>query len=552
MKHLRLFLMVALSLTLAPTAFAQEVSREQRLAEADALFAGYDFAEALQIYHTLLTGADSAQAVALGAQIMRCENGLNLLKFATEPELISSLVVPLHDFYLNYGHLPNRTWMPFPNDFVPEGQHPFCNALQFDRTRGEVVYSSPDSAGRWNLWTSHLQGDTLWSLPQPLGEAFTSAGDEIYPLLSADGQQLCFSSNGMAGMGGYDLFICNRQPDGSWGAPQNVGFPYSSVADDFLFSNTPDGLFSVFASTRDCPAGSIRIYAVRREQSPVREAVESTAEALRIAAFEKRPEPEARGVAPEVPDTPVGGEMTARYFRAVDSLGVLQQQVAALTRELAELREDLREETDPARKAEITRAIAEKESAQLVAQSAQSRQTMSVRRLESAFLALGQVPPPILQARPEPEPEVLTQPSAPIYYGFRKREYGLIGDLAIEMPVVEIEEPPFDYTFKIGTEAVFAPENKRPEGLIYQIQICSTAGRIGKARLKGMSPCFEFKNNGKYVYFVGAFRRYDEAAAALPKVKARGWSTAFITARMDGKALTIKNARAIEAKKKNQ
>ncbi len=551
MKHLRLFLMVAVLLALAAPAFAQEISREQRQAEADALFAGYDFAEALQIYHTLLPGADSTQAVALGAQIMRCENGLNLLKFATEPELISSLVVPLHDFYLNYGHLPNRTWMPFPNVFVPEGQHPFCNALQFDRQRGEVVYSCPDSAGRWNLWTSHLQGDTIWTLPQPLGEAFTSAGDEIYPILSADGQQLCFSSNGMAGMGGYDLFICNRKPDGSWGAPQNVGFPYSSVADDFLFSNTPDGLFSVFASTRDCPAGSIRIYAVRRERAPIRESVETTAEARRIAAFEKRPNPEQPQVAPEPQPVVANNEMMARYFRAVDSLGVLQKQVAALTSELAELREDLREENDPARKAEIARAIGEKESAQFAAQAAQSRQVRAVRRQESGFLELGLVPPPILQAKPESEPEVADRPGESLYYNFRKMEYGLIGDLPMELPAVEIEEPAFDYTFKIGTEAVFAPENKRPDGLIYQIQICSTAGRLSKARLKGMSPCFEFKNNGKYVYFVGAFRHYDEAVAALPKVKARGWSTAFITARKDGKALTIKNARAIEAKEKN-
>ena len=552
MKHLRLFLLIAATLALTAPAFAQEVSREERKAGADALFAGYDFAEALQIYHTLLPGADSAEAVALGAQIMRCENGLNLLRFATEPELASSLVVPLYDFYLRYGHLKDRTWIPFPNDFVPEGQHPFCNALQFDRERGEIVWSCPDSTGRWNLWTSHLQGDTIWTLPQPLGEAFTSAGDEIYPIISADGRQLYFSSNGMAGMGGYDLFVCNRQADGSWGAPQNVGFPYSSVADDFLFSNTPDGQFSVFASTRDCPAGSIRLYAVRRQRAPVRAAVESVAEARRIAAFEKRPEPEPQPAAPETPVATGGNELSARYYREVDSLGVLEKKVAALTRELAELREDFREESDPARKTEIARTIADKEQAQLVAQAAQSRQMLAVRRMESGILSLGLVPPPVLQAKPEPEIEAPEQPAAPSYYSFRKMDYGLIGDLAIEMPVVEIEEPPFDYTFKIGTEAVFAPENKRPEGLIYQIQICSTAGRLSAARLKGMSPCFEFKNNGKYVYFVGAFRRYDEAAEALPKVKARGWSTAFITARLDGKALTIKNARAIEAKNRKK
>lgn len=550
MKHLRLFLMFAASLAVAFPAFSQEISRERRLAEADSLFAGYDFTESLQIYHTLLPDADSAQAVALGAQIMRCENGLNLLKFATEPELVASLVVPLNDFYLRYSHLPDQTWIPIPNDFVAQGLHPFCNALQFDRELREVVYSSPDSTGRWNLWTSRLQGDTLWSLPRPLGEAFTSAGDEIFPVISADGQQLYFSSNGMAGMGGYDLFVCYRQADGSWSAPQNVGFPYSSVADDFVFSNTPDGNFSIFASTRDCPAGSIRLYAVRRERAPVRESVESVEEARRIAAFVRRPEPEQPAPTPEEPATPGDNEMTVRYFRAVDSLGTLEKKVAALTQELTGLREEFRDEGDPIRKAELSRTISGKELSQLAAQTAQSRQMMTVRRMESGFLSLGLVPPPILQAKPEPEEEPDLETVVPASYSFARREYGLIGDLAIEMPVVEVEEPPFDYTFKIGTEAVFAPENKRPDGLIYQIQICSAPNKLANARLKGMSPCFEFKNNGKYVYFVGAFRHYNEAAAALPKVKARGWQSAYITARLDGKALTIKNARALEAKNK--
>ena len=46
MKHLRLFLMVAASLAIAFPAFSQEISRERQQAEADSLFAGYDFADA--------------------------------------------------------------------------------------------------------------------------------------------------------------------------------------------------------------------------------------------------------------------------------------------------------------------------------------------------------------------------------------------------------------------------------------------------------------------------------------------------------------------------
>ena len=552
MKHLRLFLVIAMALAPLAGAAAQEVpTREALRAEADSRAAGYDFAAALEAYHRLLPEADSAEAVALGARIMCCENGLNLLKFATEPELVASQMVPLTDFYLRYGHLADRTWIPFPNDFVPQGQHPWCNALQFERSRGEIVYPRPDSTGRWDLWTSRLLGDTLWSLPRPLGEAFTSAGDEIYPVLSQDGRQLYFSSNGMAGMGGYDLFVCDRQPDGSWSAPQNVGFPYSSTADDFIFSHTPDGACSVFASTRDCPAGSIRIFVVRREKSPVHMAVTSPEEARRIAAFKKRPEPAAVTDEPAEKPAPEAGrdEMTVRYFRAVDSLERLGRRVAVLSEELSDLRDDYAAEQDPARRQALAQNIASREREQLSAQAAQTRQILAVRRMESGFLSLGQVPPPILKAAPEPQPEEVAAPVSLPAYSFRRMEYGLIGDLAVEMP--PIEEPPFDYTFKIGTVAVFAPENKRPDGLLYQIQICATAAPLPISRLKGMSPCFEMKQgNGKYIYFVGAFRSYDEAVNALPKVKARGFSSAFITARNNGKAITVKNARALEPKRK--
>ena len=550
MKHLRLFLMVAALLAPLSGARAQEVSREAQRAEADARYAGYDFAAALEGYHRLLEGASPEEAAELSRMLMYCENGLNLLKFTTEPELVSSQVVSLNDFYLRYGHLADRTWVPFPNDWVPEGQHPFCNALQFERAKGEIVFPHPDSSGRWNLYTSHLMGDTLWSLPQPLGAEFSSAGDEIFPVLSADGRQLYFSSNGMAGMGGYDLFVCNRRSDGSWSAPQNVGFPYSSTADDFVFSNTPDGALTVFASTRDCPAGSIRIYVVRREKAPVHEAVSSPSEALRIAAFEKRPEPVVtEEPAPRKTPAAAENEMTQRYFQAVDSLERIEKQIAALTGRLAERRAEYRAESTPAARREIAREIASLESEQLSLQVEQSRRMRTVRRMESGFLALGQTPPPILKAEPEPQPEAIQPPVSLPAYSFARQEYGLIGDLAIEMPA--LEEPPFDYTFKIGTVAVYAPENKRPDGLIYQIQLCATAAPMAISRLKGMSPCFEMRqSNGKYVYFVGAFRRYDEAAAALPQVKAKGFSGAFITARNNGKAITIKNARALEPKKK--
>ena len=61
------------------------------------------------------------------------------------------------------------------------------------------------------------------------------------------------NSKGLYGMGGYDLYVSQWNSEtGDWDVPVNMGFPYSSPYDDFLFINTEDGKYSIFASNRGC------------------------------------------------------------------------------------------------------------------------------------------------------------------------------------------------------------------------------------------------------------------------------------------------------------
>ena len=77
------------------------------------------------------------------------------------------------------------------------------------------------------------QLDTVWSVPVAEPALSTSSGNEIFPLLSSDGKTMYFSSDGFYGVGGYDLYKSIwDESSKSWSAPQNLGFPYSSPADD--------------------------------------------------------------------------------------------------------------------------------------------------------------------------------------------------------------------------------------------------------------------------------------------------------------------------------
>jgi len=62
------------------------------------------------------------------------------------------------------------------------------------------------------------------------GKQLNSAGDELFPTIS--GKDFFFSSNGLAGLGGLDIFRATWQKN-EWGTPTNLGYPLNSNADDF-------------------------------------------------------------------------------------------------------------------------------------------------------------------------------------------------------------------------------------------------------------------------------------------------------------------------------
>lgn len=149
--------------------------------------------------------------------------------------------------------------------FVPEGSE-------------QIYWSAKDHEGIRNIYRTEHQ-DSLWSVPELINEQVTSSSDEIYPMLSPDGKQLFFASRGLYGMGGYDLYVSDWDENlKDWGIPVNMGFPYSSPYDDFLFINTADGKYSMFASNRACQADSVDIYVLEFDSMPVRKAIDSPEE----------------------------------------------------------------------------------------------------------------------------------------------------------------------------------------------------------------------------------------------------------------------------------
>ncbi|WP_244525854.1 OmpA family protein [Sphingobacterium wenxiniae] len=125
-----------------------------------------------------------------------------------------------------------------------------------------LYYASdmPGGLGGVDIWYSELQGDGSWGAPQNAGAAINSAGDEMFP--SVVGDELYYSSNGFAGMGGLDIFRAKGERN-SFTGRENLRFPINSAGDDFAFAQLQedeDGSIGYLSSNRSGGAGGDDIY----------------------------------------------------------------------------------------------------------------------------------------------------------------------------------------------------------------------------------------------------------------------------------------------------
>lgn len=128
-------------------------------------------------------------------------------------------------------------------------------SLSADGRELYFVSDRPGGQGRLDLWVSRQQPDGNWGKPENLGPAINTPLNEQAPFIHPDGQTLYFMSKGHPGMGQYDLFLSRRQADGSWGPPQNLGYPINTPDNEGALIVSLDGKTAYFDTDRLGPTG---------------------------------------------------------------------------------------------------------------------------------------------------------------------------------------------------------------------------------------------------------------------------------------------------------
>lgn len=126
--------------------------------------------------------------------------------------------------------------------------------------------------GGKDLYISQRLPNGEWSLAKNLGAVINTPYDEEGPFLLPDGYTLYFSSKGHNTIGGYDLFYSELNEDGSWSKPKNLGYPINTTEDEIFYHLTADEKRAYFSSIREDSYGGKDIYVMNLLSLPERTA----------------------------------------------------------------------------------------------------------------------------------------------------------------------------------------------------------------------------------------------------------------------------------------
>jgi hypothetical protein len=129
-----------------------------------------------------------------------------------------------------------------------------------------MIFSSdrPGGFGGLDLYLSKMKADGEWGQPLNMGPEINTPFNDDRPFLINKGTMLFFASQGHYNMGGYDIFSSDLQSNGLWSKPKNLGYPVNTPDDNIFFCPTDGGKGGFIPMAhRDNGAGKLDIYRIR-------------------------------------------------------------------------------------------------------------------------------------------------------------------------------------------------------------------------------------------------------------------------------------------------
>ena len=121
------------------------------------------------------------------------------------------------------------------------------------------------SLGESDIYRVEILGDNQYGTPENLGDIINTPGRESFPFISKN-NVLYYSSDGIPGLGGLDIFAVKFYENGTVSKPINIGRPGNSADDDFCFVMDSDTKVGFLSSNRPGGKGRDDIYSFYEEK----------------------------------------------------------------------------------------------------------------------------------------------------------------------------------------------------------------------------------------------------------------------------------------------
>jgi outer membrane protein OmpA-like peptidoglycan-associated protein/Tol biopolymer transport system component len=164
------------------------------------------------------------------------------------------------DLYISY--LTPQGWSASENLGENLNTESWESAPSLSPDKRDLYFASnrPGGMGKSDIYVCHRNPDGTWTNPQNAGPEINTAGNESCPFIHADNQTLYFTSDGHPGYGGDDLFLVKKQPGGKWSQAENLGYPINTIENEGSLVIASDGKTAYYASDRSDSKGGLDLY----------------------------------------------------------------------------------------------------------------------------------------------------------------------------------------------------------------------------------------------------------------------------------------------------
>lgn len=221
----------------------------------------YRFEDAIKCYEEYIGDLAKRKRPTEEAEklLEKSKTNLRMLKGIEEVCIIDSIVVDKDRFLEAYKLSPESGKLFMYNDFFQNKEEVEATVYQTELAN-KIYYGERQPDGKLSILSRNkMQGE--WGKGSLLPGSINDSINANYPYMLTDGVTIYYAADGEGSIGGYDIFVTRYNTGtNTYLTPENVGMPFNSPYNDYMFVIDEFENLGWFASDRFQPEGKVCIY----------------------------------------------------------------------------------------------------------------------------------------------------------------------------------------------------------------------------------------------------------------------------------------------------